>query len=305
MSQLSTITNVPPQLDSDLQHNSNENDSPSTSSSQILLEETTKLFQIALPTAIIQLALVAIFPMTASIIGRLLDTNSLAGFSLSTLAMNMTCLSIILGSMTAADTLQPRAMAMGRYKEVGLLSIRGYIICAMILFVPVILLVFKVEDILMFLGQDAVASHLAQEWSRIYSLGIPFVLFFRVSQRFLSAQHVVLPLAVASVVGSFLFHPYSLKFWVAVGGFAGSAFAVVVTQIFTSLITVWYLCWKKPYHAETWPGVNGDTLREALVLQKVARFLKLGMGGILSFTVRALFCAECYKLKTIQCTLFF
>jgi len=173
---------------------------------------------------------------------------------------------------------------MGRYKEVGLLSIRGYIICAMILFAPVIFLVFKVEDILMFLGQDAVASHLAQEWSRIYSLGIPFVLFFRVSQRFLSAQHVVLPLAVASVIGSFLFHPYSLKLWVAVGGFAGSAFAVVVTQIFTSLIAVWYLCWKKPYHAETWPGVNGDTLREALLPQKVARFLKLGMGGILSFT---------------------
>jgi len=188
---------------------------------------------------------------------------------------------------------------MGRYKEVGLLSIRGYIICAMILFAPVIFLVFKVEDILMFLGQDAVASHLAQEWSRIYSLGIPFVLFFRVSQRFLSAQHVVLPLAVASVIGSFLFHPYSLKLWVAVGGFAGSAFAVVVTQIFTSLIAVWYLCWKKPYHAETWPGVNGDTLREALLPQKVARFLKLGMGGILSFTVRAFFSAFSNVMRSI------
>ena len=250
-----------------------------------LAAEARQLLEIAIPTALVQLSLFAIFPQTASAIGRRIGSEELAGFSLASLAMNMTCLSIILGILTAADTLQPRAMALGRYEEVGVLAIRGYAVCALALLVPVMVLGTLTEPILVALGQDPVAARLACEWSRIFILGIPFVVLFRDLQRFQSAQHDVLPMAIGGVIGTFLFHPLALKVLVGAYSFPGSAFAVVLTQIVHSFVPIGYLYWKKPV---TWPGVTRNTIKLALNLQEIINFFKLGLGGILSFAVRSL-----------------
>ena len=251
-----------------------------------LIDETRQLLKIAIPTAIVQFCRFAIFPLTAAAIGRHIGSDELAGFSLATLMMDMACLSIIMGVMSAADTLQPRAMAMGRYTEVGLLAIRGYAVCSLVLLVPMIVSVTLWEPILELLGQDPVASHMAYQWARIYIFGIPFVLLFQVLQRFLSAQNTVLPMAVGGVIGTFLFHSPALKMSVNIGGFLGSAVAVVLTQSVHVFLSLWYVYWKKSYYMKTWPGLSGKTVQRALQPLKMFRFLKLGLCGVLSFTVR-------------------
>jgi hypothetical protein len=71
------------------------------SSSFDIVHESLQLFHIALPTVLIQFSLVLIFPMAASAVGR----NSVGTTALGGLLGNLTCLSILEGALTAADTL--------------------------------------------------------------------------------------------------------------------------------------------------------------------------------------------------------
>ena len=52
---------------------------------------------------VVQFSVLWIFPLTASVVGRTLGTEALAGFSLGSLVGNLTCLSIMTGALTAAD----------------------------------------------------------------------------------------------------------------------------------------------------------------------------------------------------------
>ena len=98
-----------------------------------MVQEMKSLLHLALPSVAVQFSMFFLYPQSASIIGRRLGAEALGGFSLGSLVGNLTCLSVIVGALTAADTLMPRAYGTGNYKEVGLLAIRGAMICTMLL----------------------------------------------------------------------------------------------------------------------------------------------------------------------------
>ena len=78
-----------------------------------IVTEGWKLLHIALPTVALQVSVFSLFPQTASAIGRKLGSEALAAFSLATLVGNITCLSVLIGTQSATETLQPRAYALG------------------------------------------------------------------------------------------------------------------------------------------------------------------------------------------------
>lgn len=104
----------------------------------VVCEEVSRLFHIAAPSVVIQFGLFFIFPVAASAVGRQLDTTSLAAFSLGSLLGNLTCLSILEGALTAADTLLPRAFGMKQYEEVGRIVIRGTVVSNLLLLPPIV-----------------------------------------------------------------------------------------------------------------------------------------------------------------------
>eukprot|EP00978_Attheya_sp_CCMP212_P015494 scaffold39961_cov52-Attheya_sp.AAC.4 len=159
-----------------------------------IVTEGWKLLHIALPTVTLQVSVFSLFPQTASAIGRKLGSEALAAFSLATLVGNITCLSILIGTLSATETLQPRAFALGNYSEVGKIAIRATFVCTLLLLPFVLALALWTESILVYLGQDATASRLAKEWVRIYLCGLPATIIFRVTQRYLGAQHIVWPM---------------------------------------------------------------------------------------------------------------
>ena len=154
-----------------------------------VLNEAAQLFHVALPSVLVQFSLFFIFPQSASAVGRTLGTVELGGFSLGSLVGNLTCLSIVEGALTAADTLMPRAYGAGDYEEVGRIAVRGALVCMTLLGPSVIPLCTIAGSILKALGQDSEASQLAEEWIRFYFVGVPANLFFRIMMRFLLAQH--------------------------------------------------------------------------------------------------------------------
>lgn len=153
-----------------------------------LLAELRGLLALAFPSVALQFNMYVVYPLAASTVGHLLGTQELAGFSLGCLVGNLTCLSITVGVLTAADTLMPRAYGAGRYAEVGRLAVRAMAVGTAALAVPMIPLCAVLEPVMVFLGQDPVPARLAAEWIRIYLLGVPATLLLRTLQRFLVAQ---------------------------------------------------------------------------------------------------------------------
>lgn len=247
-----------------------------------LFAEAQQLCGIAAPTILIQLALFLTFPMAASSVGRERGTTELAAFSLGTLLGNLTCLSILEGTLTAADTLMPRAYGLGRFEEVGRLAVRAALVCCLLLIPPMLPLCLCADSILVTLGQDEEASLFAQEWIRFYFLGVPPNLVFRVLMRFLLAQDKPWPMVFSSAIPCIFLHPVLLRYLVPSMGLSGSALAIVITQWATATLLVSYVWCRQPHEPDTWPGISASFLRSSLRWQPLMEFISLSVGGIFS-----------------------
>lgn len=250
-----------------------------------LIHEASMLLSIALPNVAVQFSVLFIFPLTASAVGLRFGTEELAGFSLGSLVGNLTCLSVMVGALTAADTLMPRALSMGRYAELGKLAIRGLVMCSILLIPPIIPLCTIMEQIFDALGQDPIASSLASKWVKVYLLGVPAMLLFRCMQSFLNAQHQVWPLVVGSTTSCFIIHPILLKIFLPLLGFLGSSAALSLTQYVMAAIVFLYLVIKPVHKPETWPGLSLEYIKGSLAPEPLLQFLSLSMGGVLSLSV--------------------
>ncbi|KAL7575149.1 hypothetical protein ACA910_018642 [Epithemia clementina (nom. ined.)] len=225
--------------------------------------EATRLLQIGLPSILMRFSLVWIVPCTASAVGRQLGPVALAGFSLGSLVGNLTCLSILEGSLTAADTLVPRAFGAHNYREVARLVLRATLVSAALLSVPVLPLWYGTNKVLktFFLlyssdnsndnnnenesssSSSLQAAALAQVWVRIYLTGAPANLLFRVLTRLLLAQHKPWPLVVSSAIPALVLHPLWLRWLIPAFGFTGSAWSLVATQWTMLLCLLTLLRW--------------------------------------------------------------
>ena len=249
-----------------------------------VIREARLLLGIAIPTVAVQTSAYFLYPQAASIIGRTLGTRELAGMSLGSLTGNLTCLSVVMGALTASQTLQPRAYGAGDYAEVGRLTVRGFVTCALILLPISTVLTLGLEGILTGLGQDPQTALLASRWVRIYLLGVPSVLFFRVAQRFLACQNVVWPVAAGGCLGCFVVQPLLLRILVPERGFLGSAAAVVLSQTVQASSVLLLLRFARPHLSETWPGMTRRFWAESLRLGPMLRYARLSAGGVLSFS---------------------
>ncbi|KAL7569486.1 hypothetical protein ACA910_009719 [Epithemia clementina (nom. ined.)] len=110
--------------------------------------EAAQLVQIALPTVLMRFSLVWIVPRTAAAVGKQLGSVALAGFSLGSVVGHLTCLSLMEGSLTAADTFVPRAFGAHNYREVARLVIRATCVGAFLLSLSVLPLWFGSQWIL-------------------------------------------------------------------------------------------------------------------------------------------------------------
>ena len=256
------------------------------------------LMQIAAPAVVVQFSVLFIFPQTASVVGRTLGTEALAGFSLGSLVGNLTCVSIMTGALTAADILMPRAWGAKKYEEMGILAIRSVIICIFFLLIPIIPLFTCMEWIFDSMGQDKDASHLASQWIRIFLIGIPSTLLFKVVQSFLNSQNQVYPMVFASVVASYGVHPILLKILVPTMGENGSALAISLTQWTMIGFLFLYLHFKPVEKPETWPRFSRASLSEALRPQPMLDFVSLSLGGVLSLSEWWLWETVCFIVGT-------
>jgi len=255
-----------------------------------LAVEAKRLFHVGIPSVLVQFNLYFIFPTSASYVGRLLGTVELGAFSVGSLVGNLTCLSIVVGALTAADTLLPRAYGIQNYKEIGRLVIRAIAVCSLLLTPPIIILSQSpvMYNLLHTVGhQDSEVSRLAAyEWIFPYFvLGQPANMLFRVFQRFLIAQHQSWPPVLASIVPSIIIHPLLLQLLVPRLGLKGSALAIAITQWLMLFCLVLYMkIYPSIYHPDSFPS-SWSYVKEGLTRQaEFVRFAKLSVGGVFSLS---------------------
>lgn len=254
-----------------------------------LKENTSQLIQIASPTVIVQLFNWLIVTETAAVVGRHLGNTELAAFSLATMTGNISCLAIILGTMSASDTLSPRAFGSGNYAEVGRLAVRAFLLCLIALVPSLIAICCYIEPILLAMGQDEVVVELIPSWMYFYAASVPFILLHRVVQRFLTCQGIVMPMMRVNAIVALIIHPLNLYFFVPQYGFVGSAIAWVLTRALQVLVLILLLCVERPHHPETWPALaellsSGQYWKDVLRFQDVVEFIRLSIGGIMTFS---------------------
>ena len=207
----------------------------------------------AVPMILVQCTTQLVVILTVMRLGRE-SPDWLAGASLGALVYNMAGLMLTTAPNLAMDSVAPQAFGSGRLSEVGLAAQRS-VVTALIFLAPAVLVWIFVEQVLVVLGQPAMAARLATSFLHTLIPALPFNAVFEAARRFLYAQNVAQPPLYAALVGLVL-HPFWLEALIGAFGFIGGPLAMLTTYA-TMCIGLLVLCtWRKPHANGTWPGIR-------------------------------------------------
>ncbi|KAF7761744.1 hypothetical protein Agabi119p4_9736 [Agaricus bisporus var. burnettii] len=118
-----------------------------------------------------------------------LSTKALAAITLGSMTASVSGFSIIQGLSSALDTLLPSAWTSPHPNLVGLWSQRMFVVISACL-VPMYIVWFNAEAILIALKQDPEVAHLAAVYLHWVSIGLPAYAFNCVSRRYFQSQNL-------------------------------------------------------------------------------------------------------------------
>lgn len=189
----------------------------------------------------------------------------------------MSAYSVGYGLSSALDTLCSQAYGAQRLDKIGIYTQSGALVIGASL-VPIFAINWYSSSILVMLGQDPEVSKLAEDFSRIVMLGVPFSLAFELVHKALQAQNIMKPLVIIAVIGNVVtvvfgyfltYHTSMGLYGVALGRTLGN---VVMPLMFIPYFYYW------PNHLSRW-WCDGWNIPAAL--DYVGIFLRLGVPGML------------------------
>jgi MATE family multidrug resistance protein len=116
-----------------------------------------------------------------------ISTTALAAATLAFMTASVSGYAIIQGLVSALDTLLPAAWTSSHPQLVGLWSQRMLVVTAATL-IPVFIIWFNAESILLLLRQDPEVAHLAAVYLKWSSFGLPAYSFNYISRRYFQSQ---------------------------------------------------------------------------------------------------------------------
>lgn len=213
--------------------------------------------------------------VTVFVAGRL-GTKELGAASLATMTANITGLCIYEGLATSLDTLTSQAFGNGKKHLVGLHVQRmSMLVC--VVTIPIGAIWICSPWILSALVPEKDEAVLAGTFMRIYLIGGPGWAIFEAGKRLCQAQGdftaslaVVLICAPLNILWNWL-----LVFHLQLG-FAGAAWAVVISNNLQPIVLALYVAFLAPSNLQCWPGLD---LQRAF--QNWGPMVKLAIPGVL------------------------
>lgn len=153
---------------------------------ELIREECVILVNYSLPVFVTHLLEYSLIVASVVSIGHV-STVALAAATLGSMTASVSGYTIIQGLSSALDTLLPAAWASGQPQMVGLWSQRMLVVTAVTI-IPVLMIWFNAESVLLLLRQDPEVAHLAGVYLKWASLGLPAYAFNCVSRRYFQSQ---------------------------------------------------------------------------------------------------------------------
>lgn len=172
-----------PRIEEEIDRNISADNGTSTT---MFWEELRILTKYALPvfgTHLLEYSLVIVSVIS---IGHL-STNALAAVSLGSMTASVSGFSVLQGFSSALDTMLPSAWTSPHPHYVGLWTQRMTVVMSVSL-IPMFLIWWNAETILLFLRQEPEVAHLASTYLRWVSLGLPAYAFNCISRRYFQSQ---------------------------------------------------------------------------------------------------------------------
>ncbi|KDQ60317.1 hypothetical protein JAAARDRAFT_56234 [Jaapia argillacea MUCL 33604] len=172
-----------------------------------------------------------------------LSTNALAASTLGSMTASVTGFSIIQGFACTLDTMLPSAWTSSQPHLVGLWSQRMGVVMAATL-IPIYVVWFNSEAILLLLKQEPEVAHLASVYLKYISIGLPAYAFNSISRRYFQSQglftvptRVIIAVAPINALLNYLLvwgpEPFRL-------GFIGAPIATAISFNLIALISIIY-----------------------------------------------------------------
>ncbi|KAI0777513.1 MATE efflux family protein [Trametes elegans] len=172
-----------------------------------------------------------------------LSTTALAASTLGSMTASVSGFSIIQGFASTLDTMLPSAWTSSQPQLVGLWSQRMAVVMAATL-VPILLIWFSSESILLFLKQEPEVARLAAVYLRFSAIGLPAYAFNSISRRYFQSQglftvptRIILGVAPVNAALNYLLvwgpEPFRL-------GFIGAPIATAISFNLISIMSIIY-----------------------------------------------------------------
>ncbi|KAJ1988345.1 ethionine resistance protein [Dimargaris cristalligena] len=220
-----------------------------------------------------------------------LGANELAASALASMFASVTGWAVGIGLVTALDTLCSQSYtgardvyAVGTYLQRGIVVITA---CH----IPILLIWWNSEALLLALNQDPVIASLAGTYLRYLMLGCLPNLLFECVKRYLQAQGIMhaSTLVLCIVAPLNMLTNYALVWYEPIAlGFVGAPLATSITYWLMFILLVLYTAYVDGYQA--WGGWSRQGFR------KLGQFLRLGLPGVL------MICAEWWAFEYVSLT---
>lgn len=208
--------------------------------------------------------------------GHLLGSKELSVAAFSYMLAMVTAWSCALGGSTVVDTLGSQAWTgSDNPKSVGT-HLQRTIVLLHILILPILVLWFFIEPVLLALGQEAVLSSMVQDFLRVLIVGVPGYMVFECVKKYSQVQGIMHSSTVVLVVTS----PVNFALnWFLVGkiGVLGAPLATSIAYYLSAILLICYMWRINGYQA--WGGF--DSLAIIFEWNAVKEFLMLALPGIL------------------------
>lgn len=204
-----------------------------------------------------------------------LGTVELAASSLASMTASVTAFSILQGMTSALDTLLPAAWTSSDPTRVGLWTQRMFVVAAVAL-IPMYLIWFQAESLLLFLRQDPLVAARAGLYLKYLSIGLPGYAGNLIMRKYFQSQNLMkAPTIVIAIVAPLnallnymlVWGPKSIRL-----GFIGAPLATACSFNAAALISIGYASFFAPKTA--WGGFDR---KEAF--RKLGTITSLGLAG--------------------------
>lgn len=199
-------------------------------------QEAEKHFFIAWPVVVNMICYRLPWMVTLMFVGRLGEVE-LATAAMATTLANVTGSSILVGLSSAQATLSAQAFGSGDYARVGIVLQQTLLVFGIACFLASLLWAFGIDPFLRATGQDPQIASLTRNYlcwliPGLFGSSVTFAL-----QRFLQAQGITKPPAVAALITALIHIPVNVVFipWLGMG-LRGAALATSINQMLTPLV---------------------------------------------------------------------